>query len=654
MNKTIGILAHVDSGKTTFSEQILYHGKAIRNRGRVDHKDTFLDNHDIERKRGITIFSEQGYFTYNDSNYYLIDTPGHIDFSPEMERSIKIMDYAILLISGVEGVQAHTETGFRLLRENKIPTFIFINKVDREGSNIEKTLKDIRTTLSSNVLLISSDDIRNELNENIIEFVAERDDNLFEKYLDNSYNKELWMSSLKEMINNNKVYPCFYGSALNDIGIEEFLYSLDILTYTNYDSNKNFVGKVFKVKHDESGNRITYIKAIEGRLKTREEVVYKNNDEIIVEKINQIRIYNGNKYQSKNQVSAGQLFGVSGINNALPGDYVFNSDMDNYIRESYELVPTLKSKVIYDTSVNSKEILKCFKILDSEEPALNVVWDESLGEIHVHIMGKIQLEILKEIVNDRFNIDVEFGQCEILYKETIEDSVMGYGHFEPLGHYAEVHLLIEPALRNKNIEFKSEAHVDDLSIGHQNLIKTHIFEKSHRGILGGYELTDLKITLITGRAHNKHTSGGDFREATYRALRQGLENTKNILLEPYYKFKIDAEVDYMGRILSDIQKMKGEFKDPEIIEDKVIISGRGPVATFMDYSMDLISFTKGRGSINYIFDGYDICHNEEEVLENSTYNKDADSEYTSISIFCAKGKGYSVKGNEAKDYMHCQ
>ena len=298
-------------------------------------------------------------------------------------------------------------------------------------------------------------------------------------------------------------------------------------------------------------------------------------------------------------------------------------------------------------------MLNVFKILNDEEPALNVKWNENLKEIHIHVMGKIQLEILKEIVKNRFNIDVDFGKCEILYKETLKEKTIGYGHFEPLGHYAEVHLLIEPSTRNSGIIFKSNAHVDDLTIGHQNLIKTHIFEKEHNGILGGYPLTDINITLITGRAHTKHTSGGDFRQATLRALRQGLEQVDNLLLEPFYKFKIDIGIDYIGRVLSDIQKMSGTFKDPIISEETCIIEGRGPVSTFMDYQLELISFSKGTGSISFIFDGYDECHNRDEILENRNYDKDSDSEYTSNSIFCSKGQGYIVKGREAKEYMHC-
>lgn len=663
MNKTIGVLAHVDAGKTTFCEQLLYHTKSIRNRGRVDNKDTFLDNHEIERQRGITIFSEQGKFIYNNSNYNLIDTPGHIDFSPDMERAISIMDYAIVIISAVEKIQPHTKTVFRLLKKHNIPVFFFGNKIDREGANIEKLIEDIKLNLSEDVIDISTNlNIDNEINlsEEIIEFIAERDEELLDKYLNGEYDKELWINKLIKSIKNCDIYPFFKGSALQDIGIEDFIKKLDYLTYTNYQGNNNFIGKVYKVRYDENKNRLTYIKAISGNLKVKDELKYIIKDELITEKINNIRVYNSNKYENVNEVFAGQIFAVTGLTNIMPNEYILDKNLDiNKFYENYsidkeiDIVPTLKSKIKFDESLNIKEVLNVFKILNDEEPALNVKWNENLKEIHIHVMGKIQLEILKEIVKNRFNIDVDFGKCEILYKETLKEKTIGYGHFEPLGHYAEVHLLIEPSTRNSGIIFKSNAHVDDLTIGHQNLIKTHIFEKEHNGILGGYPLTDINITLITGRAHTKHTSGGDFRQATLRALRQGLEQVDNLLLEPFYKFKIDIGIDYIGRVLSDIQKRSGTFKDPIISEEMCIIEGRGPVSTFMDYQLELISFSKGTGSISFIFDGYDECHNRDEILENRNYDKDSDSEYTSNSIFCSKGQGYIVKGREAKEYMHC-
>lgn len=660
MNKTIGVLAHVDAGKTTFCEQILYHTNSIRNRGRVDLKNTFLDNHEIERQRGITIFSEQGVFEYNNSNYYLVDTPGHIDFSADMERAISIMDYAVVVISSVEKIQSHTKTVFRLLKNNNIPIIFFANKIDREGSDIELLIQDIKDNLTNDIIDLSENlniEKNKELSDELIEFIAERDDLLFEKYLNDEYENDLWINRLKEMVKTSNIYPLLKGSALHDIGIDECLQKIDFLTYTSYDENKEFIGKVYKVKYDENKNRITYIKALQGKLKVKDEVKYNHKDKILSEKINSIRVYNSNKYEAVNYIKAGQIFAVTGITQAISKEYICQIDYNlndiNKINNKNEIIPTLKSKVIFDKSLNIKNILNAFEIMDSEEPALNVVWDEYLKEIHIHVMGKIQLEILKDVIKNRFGIDIEFGKCEILYKETVKEKTIGYGHFEPLGHYAEVHLLIEPNKRDSSITFKNNAHVDDISIGHQNLIKTHLFEKEHKGVLCGYPLTDLSITLLTGRSHNKHTSGGDFRQATLRALRQGLDQVESILLEPYYKFRIEVDLNNMGRVLSDIQKMNGEFNPPETFKDKIIIEGRGPVATFMEYSLKLATFTKGNGTISLVFDGYDICHNSQEVIEQTGYNKDSDSEYTSNSIFCSKGQAYVVPSKDVKDHMHC-
>ncbi|GIM30154.1 tetracycline resistance protein [Clostridium polyendosporum] len=649
MNKTIGILAHVDAGKTTFAEQILYHTKSIRNRGRVDHKNSFLDSHSIEKERGITVFSDQGIFHYNSSVYYLIDTPGHIDFSPEMERSIQVMDYAIIIISGVEGVQGHTETVWQLLRKYGIPTFFFINKTDRVGASIEDTLNEIRLNLTKDVCFITESFDKGSMSQELIEFIAERDDVLFEKYIEEGYEKDIWLNYMKNMIKENKVFPCLSGSALQDIGIDSFLEKLDILTYTKYCDEEEFSGRVYKIRYDEQGSRVTYIKALSGTLKVREEICLEIDKNSCYEKVSQIRIYNGSKFKTVDKASAGELFAVTGLSSAAIGDGI------GALREkvNYEMVPILKSKVIFDKTLNSKDVLRCFKILESEDPALNIIWDEKLQEIQVHIMGIIQLEVLKQLVKERFDLSVDFGPCEILYKETILTGVNGYGHFEPLGHYAEVHLRLEPAERNSGIIFENVCHTDDLTIGNQNLVRTHIFEREHHGIVTGSSITDLKITLLTGRAHNKHTSGGDFREATLRALRQGLEKAKNVLLEPYYRFKMEVELDYMGRVLSDIQKLNGSFESPQTFYNKAVITGRGPVATFMDYGIEFISLTRGKGKINFIFDGYDICHNEEEVIKKRGYDKNADVQYTSTSIFCSKGQAFLVNGDEAKAYMHC-
>lgn len=640
MHKTIGILAHVDAGKTTFSEQLLYHTNTIRQRGRVDHQDSFLDSHTIEKNRGITIFADQGIFSYNNSTYYIIDTPGHVDFSPEMERAIQVMDYAIIIISAVDGVEGHTETVWQLLRKHQVPTFFFINKTDYEGTDTRSVLAEIRATLSEDVC-----DITNTFDEELIEFIAERDEALLETYMDSGFDQLLWTQTLQRMIKESKIFPCASGSALKDIGIVEFLNKLDLLTTTSYKADDIFAAQVYKIRHDESGNRVTFLKLFNGTLKVRDVVTYGE----LTEKITQIRLYSGNKFKILDQATAGELVAVTGLTNVSIGDGIGAISQNT----EFDMIPTLKSKVLFDASIHVKEVLRCFKLLDAEDPSLRVFWDEYFQEIHVHVMGVIQLEVLEQIVWERFNFYVSFGEPKILYKETIDNSVRGYGHFEPLRHYAEVHLLIEPAQRNSGITFANVCHANDLSIGHQNLVRHHLFERAHHGLLTGSTLTDVKITLLTGRGHNEHTHGGDFREATYRALRQGLEKAENILLEPFYDFTIKVHMDLIGRVLSDIQQAAGSFESPENIGDKVLVKGRVPVATFMNYSTIFASFTHGKESLSLVFGGYDRCHNTKEIIETLGYHKEADPEYTSTSIFCAKGKGYSVYWDEAEAAMHC-
>ncbi|MDU4939094.1 MAG: TetM/TetW/TetO/TetS family tetracycline resistance ribosomal protection protein [Clostridium sp.] len=645
MKKTIGILAHVDAGKTTFSEQLLYHTNSIRTRGRVDYKNSYLDNHNIERSRGITVFSHDAIFNIGESTYYLLDTPGHVDFSTEMERTISMLDYAILIISAVEGIQGHTETVWNILKKNKVPTFIFINKIDRVGAEVERVIKEIKTNFSNKICFIDNS-LEEELSEEVVEGISENDEELIEKYLNGEYSKDEWIKALRNQIKECKIYPVFSGSALQDIGMKEFIYALDNLTYTSYDNEGDFKGTVYKVKYDEDNKtRITFIKCTNGKLKVRDEIKYKDKKD----KVSNIRIYNGEKFKSVNSVEAGDIFGVAGITELYPGETI-GDKKENIV---YDFIPIMVSKVIFNDDINAKEVFSYFKILNSEDPLLNVTWVEEFEEINVHIMGRIQTEVLKEIVKERFNLDIEFGPCNILYKETIKEKAIGSGHFEPLRHYAEVHLLMEPNNRDKGITFENKCHSDNLNIGQMNLVKTHVFEREHRGILTGSPITDIKFTLLTGKAHLKHTSGGDFREATYRAIRQGLEQVENILLEPYYRFKISADIEYMGRIISDIQRLSGSFNAPEQNENKVVIQGRGPVSKFMDYSNEFNAFTKGKGSISLIYDGYDKCHNWEDVIESRGYNKDADIEYTSTSIFCSKGQGYLVKWDKVKEEVHC-
>ena len=645
MYKTIGILAHVDAGKTTFSEQLLYHTNSIRQRGRVDHKDAFLDSHDIEKNRGITVFADQAIISYNDTTYTIIDTPGHVDFSPEMERSVQVMDYAVIIISAADGIEGHTETVWQILRKHQIPTFFFINKIDREGTNVGNVIDEIRANLSEDVYDFTTSFTDGFMQEELIEFIAERDESLLDYYLESGYDEERWLQTLKMMIQENKFFVCSSGSALKDIGVIDFFEKLDALTETTYTGSGDFAARVYKIRHDESGNRVTFMKALSGTLSVRDEAKYGEH----VEKITQIRLYSGSKFKMVDQVHAGELFAVTGLTNTVVGDGIGALSE----KATYELIPTLKSTVIFDSSIHIKEVLKCFHILDTEDPSLRVIWDEHFQEIHVHVMGIIQLEVLAQIVQERFGFIVTFGEPKILYKESIETTVTGYGHFEPLRHYAEVHLKIEPAGRNSGIIFDNVCHANDLSTGNQNLVQHYIFAREHHGLLTGSSLTDVKVTLLTGRAHNEYTAGGDFREVTHRALRQGLEQADSVLLEPYYDFKIKIDIDMIGRVLSDIQQAYGTFEPPETVGDKTIITGRVPVATFMNYSSTFASITSGKGALTLQFGGYDRCHNAEQVIEAIGYDKNADPEYTSISIFLANGKTIQVPWEEAKDAMHC-
>jgi len=648
MLKTIGILAHVDAGKTTFSEQLLYHTQSIKELGRVDHKDAFLDNHEIERKRGITIFAEQGRIHYKDDTYTLIDTPGHVDFSPEMERAIGVMDYAILIISAIDGIEGHTETVWNLLRQYHVPTFIFINKTDREGADIQGVMASIHKELSKEAILLTKGVTPELIPEDIIEWLAERDERLLEQFMEGRVDSLAFFEAFLSMIRNEHAFICMAGSALKNIGIMEFFEQFSILTPTKFTSDGSFKGQVFKIRHDDKNQRVTFVKALQGVLTLRDELIF---DET-TEKVTEIRLYNGKRYQTTQQVEAGEIFAVKGLSEAEIG-HVIGDQANMQEQDEFELIPTLQAKVVYNGNEHIKEILKYFRILEIEEPTLKVLWNEKFQEINVHIMGVIQLEVLVEVTKERFGIDIRFGEPKILYAETIQNSCISYGHFEPLKHYAEVHIKIDPAPRGAGILFKNECHTDDLSIGHQRLIEKHLFEREHHGLLTGYPVTDLCITLLTGRVHNKHTEGGDFREATFRALRQGLEQAENVLLEPYYRFKLKASTDYMGRMLTDIQQASGTFETPIMTGDQVTITGKVPISTFMNYSTTFAAYTNGKGMISLQYDGYDLCHNSDEVIERIGYDKDADPEYTSSSIFCAKGKGYSVPWYEAKEAMHC-
>lgn len=654
MNKTIGLFAHVDAGKTTLAEQLLYRTSSIQHRGRVDHRDAFMDSHEIERERGITVFADQAVMKWKDSTYYLIDTPGHVDFSPEMERAMQVMDYAVVIVSAVEGVEGHTATVWNLLQAYQVPTLMFINKVDRVGADVDKVLAEIRTELSQDVCHVSETDLLEEgrMSETLIEAIAERDEQLLEHYMEQGYDVDMWLQKMVEMLQQRRWFPCFSGSALQNMGIDHLLRHLDVLTSADYSNklNEPFAGRVYKIRHDEQGTRLTYVKALSGDLRVRDEVAYVCGSEQLVEKATHLRIVNGTKHQTTERVEAGELFVVTGLSAASVGQGI------GALRDPalFELVPTLKSRVMFDEKIHPKDMLRCLRQLDAEDPSLHVEWVESSQQIHIQVMGMIQLEVLKTIILDRFSYEVAFDTPEIMYRETIAASVVGSGHFEPLKHYAEVHLRLEPTARNTGLSFENACHPDVLPTNYQNLVAQHVGERDHRGLLTGSPLTDVKVTLLKGRAHNKHTHGGDFREATFRALRQGLEKTESVLLEPYYDFKIKVAADHIGRLMSDLVQASGQFDPPETLGmgEMMMLCGRVPVSTFMNYSVVLAAYTQGKGMMSLVYGGYDRCHNEAEVIERIRYVKDADPEYSSSSIFCAKGHGYAVPWDEADSHMH--
>jgi small GTP-binding protein len=642
MKKTIGMLAHVDAGKTTLSEQFLYHTGAISQWGRVDHKNAFMDCNEIEKERGITVYAEQTVIQYQGDTYVLIDTPGHVDFSQEMERSIDVLDYAILIVSGVEGVESHTETVWQLLKKSGVPVFIFINKMDRDGASFHSVVDDLQTNLSNNIIAYN-----HIIDQTVKEALAEQNEAALDAYLDGKGDAGFWKQQLISAVRHRQLFLAMKGSALNDEGIQAFVQSFHSLTITNYHENEMVKGRIYRIRHDEKGVRETFVKILQGRLSVRDHVVIDNELRLAtaqdnpeeIHKVTQIKQYYANKAIAVDVATAGDIVALQGLS-------------DVRVTATPKIMPALTAKVEFDIA-ELPEVMAAMKQLEAEDPTLNVKWEDGSRALHVSIMGIIQLQVLESVMLRRFGLTVTFGKPTIMYKEAIRHPVTGYGHFEPLKHYAEVHLKIEPADSNTGIQFKSACHTDDLTIGQQNTIRTHVFERLHRGILTGASLTDVTITLLIGRAHNKHTHGGDFREATYRAIRQGLEQADNQLLEPYYLFRIKVVSEHIGRVMSDLQKYHALSEAPQANGNQVMVTGRAPVATIMQYPLELAIFTHGKGSIALTFDGYDVCHNTEAVIEQKKYDKDNDPLYTSSSVFCTKGKGYTVKWDDAQAAMHC-
>ena len=662
---TIGILAHVDAGKTTLSECMLYLSGQIRKLGRVDHKDAFLDTYELERERGITIFSKQAELKMGNLGITLLDTPGHVDFSAEMERTLQVLDYAILVINGADGVQGHTRTLWRLLKRYQIPTFIFINKMDQVGTDKAKVLADLQNRLDEGCIDFS------EITEETYDRLAMCDEKVMEEYLESEKVEE---DTIAEMIGNRKVYPCYFGSALKMEGVQEFMDGMTAYVEKNEQINStdtntsNFGAKVFKISRDPAGSRLTYLKVTSGTLKVKDTLTgiagkqqskkesdfAQDRSETVMnnweEKVNQIRIYSGEKYEMVQEAKSGMVCAVTGLNYTYPGEGL-GIECDS---EAPALEPVLSYKIELPEGCDVHKMLGNLRILEEEDPMLKIVWNEELGEIHAKLMGAVQIEILKSLIKDRFGVDVEFDTGNIVYKETIQNTVEGVGHFEPLRHYAEVHLKMEPGERGSGIVIGTDCSEDMLDKNWQRLILTHLLEKEHRGVLTGSVITDMKITLTAGRAHLKHTEGGDFRQATYRAVRQGLMQAESMLLEPYYDFQLEIPSGMIGRALTDIQRMNGETGTPQTEGEMTTIEGYAPVTGMRDYQMEVNSYTRGQGHLTCTFRGYEPCRNAEAVIEEIAYDPERDIENPTGSVFCSHGAGFNVPWNQVPEYMHLE
>ena len=628
----LGILAHVDAGKTTLSEGMLYLSGSLRKLGRVDHGNAFLDTFELERERGITIFSKQVVFQAGDIEITLLDTPGHVDFSAEMERTLPVLDYALLLISGSDGIQGHTETLWRLLDRYKIPTFLFINKMDQEGTDRDSLMKQINARFGGECIDFGQEGAQQDFYEQ----VALCDERALEHYLADGH---LETKSIARLIEERKVFPCYFGSALKLSGVEELLEGLATFT-TAKKYPDEFGAKVYKIARDSQGSRLTYLKITGGRLKVK--------DVIGESKVDQIRIYSGNKHELAQEAEAGMVCAVTGLDTTYPGQGLGiekASDMP-------VLEPVLTYRIVLPEDADVQASLRNFKLLEEEEPQLHIVWNERLGEIHAKLMGEVQIDVLKRLIWDRFGMAVQFDTGSIVYKETIGYPVEGVGHFEPLRHYAEVHLLLEPLEEGSGLVFASEVSVDQLDGNWQRLILTHLEEKEHLGVLTGSAITDMKITLIAGKAHQKHTEGGDFRQAVYRAVRQGLKKAQSILLEPYYTFRLEVPTENVGRAMADIQRMNGRFEPPVKEGDMSVLSGSAPVAAMRDYQTEVISYTRGRGRLFCMLKGYSPCANAKEVIEAIGYDSESDLDNPTGSVFCAHGAGYVARWDQVEELMH--
>ena len=634
----LGILAHVDSGKTTLSEAMLYRAGVTRRLGRVDHKDAFLDTDALEKARGITIFSKQALLTAGDTDITLLDTPGHVDFSTETERTLQVLDYAVLVVSGTDGVQSHTETLWRLLRRYRVPTFVFVNKMDLPGMERQELLAQLNRRLGEGFVDFGAEQADRD------EALALCDENLMDRMLDAG---QLQDADLIPAIARRHAFPCWFGAALKLEGVDALLDGLDRYTRPA-PALEAFGAKVFKVSQDEQGARLTWLRVTGGELKVKAQLTGEADGEPWAEKANQLRLYSGAKYTLTEAIGPGQVCAVTGLTKARPGEGLgAERDSDLPVLE-----PVLSYQVLLPEGADMHAALGKLHRLEEEEPQLHVVWNETLGEIHVQLMGEIQLEVLRSLLAERFGLEVEFGPGGILYKETITEPMEGVGHYEPLRHYAEVHLKLEPLPRGSGMQFAADCREEVLDKNWQRLVLTHLEEKQHLGVLTGSPLTDVKITLIAGRAHLKHTEGGDFRQATYRAVRQGLMLAKSQLLEPWYAFRLEVPAENIGRAMSDIQRMEGTFDPPESGEETAVLTGFAPVSTMRSYPMEVVSYTRGRGHLSLTLDGYRPCHNAQEVIAAIGYEPEHDLDNPADSVFCAHGAGFVVPWDQVRSHMH--
>ncbi|WP_370827708.1 NYN domain-containing protein [Fournierella massiliensis] len=637
-----GLLAHVDAGKTTLSEALLYRAGCLKKLGRVDHKDAFLDTNAMERERGITIFSKQAVLGLPDAQITLLDTPGHVDFSGEMERTLSVLDYAVLVVSGTDGVQSHTETVWKLLRRYGVPVFVFVNKMDLAGADRQAVLNQLARLEEGFVPFDGSLEP-----DAFAEALAMQSEEAMEAYLENG---EVPRELITVMVARRQVFPCLFGSALKLQGVDELLAALQEYTRQPKEAEE-FAARVFKISRDEQGSRLTWLKVTGGNLRVKALLTGEDPDgQPWQEKADQLRVYSGAKFQAVEQAPAGTVCAVTGLTRTWAGQGLGEETAG----QAPVLQPVQSCRLLLPEGCDAHAVLPRLTQLQEEDPQLRIVWNERLGEIHLQMMGEVQLDVLKRLIWERFGLAVGFGPGSIVYKETIAGPVEGVGHFEPLRHYAEVHLLLEPLPRGAGLQFDSICSEDVLDRNWQRLILTHLEEKEHLGVLTGSPITDMKITLTAGRAHLKHTEGGDFRQATYRAVRQGLMQADSILLEPWYEFRLEVPAEQVGRAMADMQRMGGSFDPPELLGDTSVLTGSVPVAEMRGYAMELAGYTRGKGKLACTLAGYRPCHDAPEVIEQVGYDPERDTENPADSVFCAHGAGYNVKWDEVPAHAHVE